>query len=100
MANDMSGTPCPNCGYANSAGTQTCPSCGHPLPTPTPSITRDEILKHLVFYPLNVAGILALLGWVLGKPNAEIAAVAGVGWMLGLTGGLIRMAIRRFSKAR
>lgn len=100
MASGMSSAPCPNCGHAGGAGTQACPGCGRPLPTPAASIARDEILKRLVFYPLNVAGILALLGWVLGKPNAEIAAVAGVGWMLGLTGGLIRMAIRRFSKSR
>lgn len=99
MASGMSSAPCPNCGHTDSAGMQACPGCGHPLPAPA-SIARDAILKHLVFYPLNVAGILALLGWVLGKPNAEIAAVAGVGWMLGLTGGLIRMAIRRFSRSR
>lgn len=69
-------------------------------PASPPPITRGDMLKHLVFYPLNVAGLLALLGWVLGKPSAEIATVAGVGWILGLIGGLIRMAIRRFSKSR
>ncbi|KAB2319783.1 hypothetical protein F8A86_07080 [Betaproteobacteria bacterium SCN1] len=70
-----------------------------PPVSPLP-ITRNDLLKHLVFYPLNVAGLLALLGWVLGKPGPEIAAVAGAGWILGLIGGLIRMAMRRFSRSR
>ncbi len=69
-------------------------------PSASPPITRGELLKQLVFYPLNVAGVLVLLGWMFGKPGPEIATVAGAGWVLGLIGGLIRMALRRRSGSR
>lgn len=69
-------------------------------PSASSPITRGELLKHLIFYPLNVAGVLAVLGWVLGKPGPEIVNVAGAGWILGLVGGLIRLAMRRYAGSR